>query len=260
MGMGMSLTLLPALETLFLILDCLLQPQFEDFCLVLLLCPVWLCLLETFFFLKRKQRGSWSRREGNWREGIGGMGKLWLECILWEKNLISTATKKNEPFGLTLNVGMCSKLGQSSCAVHDLKQRASSPIWGDTQLTPSHSTSNSTVTHLLHWFILLACALGVWGLCGLRSSQLQKATDICQNRPYSPKRDTKSNISYLGIFVSYNWGYFAFLYLWKLEWCIYRPNDKAAQHRADNLGFGAAILDLSTSQPYQLSWMTGVHR
>lgn len=42
-GVGVSLTLLPAPRTLFLLLGCFVQPQYESFCLVLL-CVVLSCL------------------------------------------------------------------------------------------------------------------------------------------------------------------------------------------------------------------------
>ena len=59
-GVGVSLTILPGLGTMFLLLGCFVQPQDEGFCLVL--CLVLLgfgcCLLEAWYFLKRKQRRS----------------------------------------------------------------------------------------------------------------------------------------------------------------------------------------------------------
>lgn len=64
MGTGVSLTLLPTLETLFILLDCFVQPHYEGFQLVLLYLvfffylffPVWLSSLEYLYFSGERGR------------------------------------------------------------------------------------------------------------------------------------------------------------------------------------------------------------
>lgn len=74
MGAGVSLTLLPAPGTLFLLLGCLVQLWYEGFCLVLLnlFCPVWLSLGGLLFSeggVDLGERGGGGAAEGEWREG-----------------------------------------------------------------------------------------------------------------------------------------------------------------------------------------------
>lgn len=76
MGAGVSLILLPALGTLPPI-GCLVQPLYEDFCLVLLYL-VWYCLVNFFLrtlFLKEKEgKWIWKRRDVAFGEREGGSG------------------------------------------------------------------------------------------------------------------------------------------------------------------------------------------
>lgn len=61
----MSQTLLPTLESLFLILGYLIQPLYKVFCLVLLcLVSVWLLFLRGLLFSEGKGRGSGSQGDG----------------------------------------------------------------------------------------------------------------------------------------------------------------------------------------------------
>lgn len=84
MGKGVSLTLLPALETLSLILGRLAQPQHEVFCLVLLYL-ILLCLVVISWSHDKPgvvlvEAGVCRETEGN------GEGKVWSGCIAWKKN------------------------------------------------------------------------------------------------------------------------------------------------------------------------------
>lgn len=76
MGTGVSLTLLPTLETLFILLDCFVQPHYEGFQLVLLYLVFFLffyfflfgCLhLNICTFLGKE--GGVERNSKEWREG-----------------------------------------------------------------------------------------------------------------------------------------------------------------------------------------------
>ena len=86
----MSLTLLPALGTLFLLLGCLIQPGMKAFALSssMLFCPIWHVFLEACSFLK-----------GN-RERVD-LGEGWVagrsrgkETVFRENNIFSVIRKK----------------------------------------------------------------------------------------------------------------------------------------------------------------------
>lgn len=96
-GVGVSLTPLPPLGTLFFQLVCLVQLRCEDFlsslpgfCIVIF----GSCFLEDCSFLMQRRSGS-GRGEvmvGSWEEWRDG--KLWSGYIVWEKNLFSMNNKK----------------------------------------------------------------------------------------------------------------------------------------------------------------------
>lgn len=65
MGVAISLTLLLALKTLFLLVGCVVQPgyEIEGFCLVLFH-PVWLLSLAGLLFSERETEGEWIWKRG----------------------------------------------------------------------------------------------------------------------------------------------------------------------------------------------------
>lgn len=67
-GLGVSLTLLPALGTLFLLLGCLVQTLYDGIRLVLLHVLFAVVFSRPAFFLKRKQREHRSAGERRWEE------------------------------------------------------------------------------------------------------------------------------------------------------------------------------------------------
>lgn len=84
MGVGESLTLLPAHGILFLLLDCFVQPCYEDLCYILL-GHVWLLSWGGLLFSEGKLRSSGSGREGRRVGGLGGRDKweaaVWMYCM-----------------------------------------------------------------------------------------------------------------------------------------------------------------------------------
>lgn len=109
----MSLTLLPTPRTLFLLLCCLIQPQFEDVCFVLLYF-VLLCL-DIFScrsaFSKGRQRGRGSEREerkvGSW--GSGRRGKCAGMCGMREERRREKKDEEEEK-NLMVHFERCLKL------------------------------------------------------------------------------------------------------------------------------------------------------
>lgn len=71
-GVALSLTLLPSLETIFLLLGCLAQPQYQGYAqfYYILLCYVWLISLGDLLFSEGKWRRSRSGEEGRWAEAV----------------------------------------------------------------------------------------------------------------------------------------------------------------------------------------------
>ena len=91
-----SLTLLPALGTLFLRLGCLIRFCCKGLCLVLLslLCHIWLLSLGSLVSSDERWRVDPGVREvGERREKWREEGKLW-GCIVEEKNQFSIKKKK----------------------------------------------------------------------------------------------------------------------------------------------------------------------
>ena len=102
MESGISMTLLPALETL----PPTWMPSPDSIgscCLILLhlLCQFGNWLLEVYSFHKKTWRENGSGTEGkSWAEGQRwqkwGEGKLWSGCIVWEKNEYSIELFKRQ--------------------------------------------------------------------------------------------------------------------------------------------------------------------
>lgn len=67
---GRLLTFLPAFQTVFLLMTCVIQSQYEDFCLFVVCCFVLFCclLLEACTFLKRKWNSLLGRGERGGRK------------------------------------------------------------------------------------------------------------------------------------------------------------------------------------------------
>jgi hypothetical protein len=97
MGAGVSLTLLPALRTLFLLIGCLVQPQYERFHLVLLFLVLF-CLVVVPWrpnpFWREKWRGTGSRGQDRWKhlgEVEGGDTVVRMYCTK-EESIFNTKT------------------------------------------------------------------------------------------------------------------------------------------------------------------------
>lgn len=85
MGVKLSLSLLPALEIMFFLLDCLVQCLYEELCLVMFdfVLSYFVLVFWRPVFPKEKYRGSGSGGEGNSREQqMCKKEKLSMWCIL----------------------------------------------------------------------------------------------------------------------------------------------------------------------------------
>lgn len=85
------LTLLSAFQTVFLLMACVIQPQYEDFCLFVVSCFVLFCylLLEACTLLKRKWRERLLGRAERGGRKLGGKGKYaWdvfhVKCVWFQ--------------------------------------------------------------------------------------------------------------------------------------------------------------------------------
>lgn len=94
-GADVSLTLLPALGTLFFLLGCLVQLQDEGSGLAL---PYYILSLSCLVVFSCRPALFWWELEMQWIQGRGELGgsgekwkerKLWSGCIVWDKNLFS---------------------------------------------------------------------------------------------------------------------------------------------------------------------------
>lgn len=91
---GVSLTLLPALRTLFLLLSCIVQPWYEGLCLVLLYL-VMLCLVNitgkpvvfVLFWKEMKEKQIWGKQCGG-EELVGEKWEGgWSQDVWYEKTI-----------------------------------------------------------------------------------------------------------------------------------------------------------------------------
>lgn len=99
-GSGYASTHLPTLGILFLLLGCLLHPQYKGFlpCLAFCFVLIGCCLLEASFFVKGNGWGMELRERGggrDWEEWRNG--NMWSGCIVWQKNIFKN--KKRDENG-----------------------------------------------------------------------------------------------------------------------------------------------------------------
>ena len=92
MGVGVSLTLLPVLGTIFILRGCLIQAFYKVMCLVLLMlrCHIWVTSLQACSFLKGNRGVVYLGKE---EVGRDGEKRGWCWDVLYERRIISKPLK-----------------------------------------------------------------------------------------------------------------------------------------------------------------------